>query len=120
MSQSEASDDGLQRVRDSANNLENVGPLPATVNATALPSVDRYVQPRTNLSKMSNMLQLSTLSCLSASAFINPAWDREERDLFEERAAIIEFDGGLGRSQAEYLARRCIDNALRRFDAAGQ
>ncbi len=34
-----------------------------------------------------------------------PLTDRE--DAFEERAAIIEYDGGLPRSLAEFLARRC-------------
>lgn len=31
-----------------------------------------------------------------------------ERDMFEERAAIIEFDGGLDREEAERIALQCI------------
>ena len=35
----------------------------------------------------------------------------QERDLYEERAAIMEFDGGLSRAQAESLARECVVRA---------
>ena len=31
-----------------------------------------------------------------------------EREAFEERAAIIEFDGGLSRADAELVARACV------------
>ena len=34
--------------------------------------------------------------------------------MFEERAAIIEFDGGTERHKAEYLARRFVDETRRR------
>lgn len=32
------------------------------------------------------------------------SWSEEERDEYEERAAIIEMDGGLTRSKAELMA----------------
>lgn len=34
---------------------------------------------------------------------------RDEREIFEERAAIAEFDGGLPRAKAEALARQELD-----------
>jgi len=33
---------------------------------------------------------------------------KDERSIFEERAAIIEFDGGLTRAESEKRARSCI------------
>jgi hypothetical protein len=34
--------------------------------------------------------------------------DEEQRSIFEERAAIMEFEGGLTRAEAEKGARACI------------
>ena len=34
--------------------------------------------------------------------------DADLREAFEERAAIVEFDGGLSRSDAERLAWECV------------
>lgn len=36
-------------------------------------------------------------------------WDMHQRLAFEERAGILQFDGGLPRAEAERLARRIID-----------
>ncbi len=35
--------------------------------------------------------------------------NKEDRVLFEERAAIMEFDGGLTRKEAEQQAARCYN-----------
>lgn len=48
---------------------------------------------------------ISRLSQMSAPSVANPNWTELELDWFEERAAIMEFDVGLHRSAAEYLAR---------------
>lgn len=37
------------------------------------------------------------------------AWDRHQRIAFEERAGILQFDGGLSRAEAERVAWRIID-----------
>lgn len=37
------------------------------------------------------------------------AWDIHQRQAFEERAGIMQFDGGLDRAEAERRARRIID-----------
>lgn len=37
------------------------------------------------------------------------AWDLHQRQAFEERAGIMQFDGGLDRAEAERRARRIID-----------
>jgi len=39
-------------------------------------------------------------------------------EAFEERAAILEFDGGLAREQAEAEARRIIEGAARKARSA--
>jgi len=41
-------------------------------------------------------------------------WPAEYRDAFEERVAIIQFDGGLSRAAAEGAAEQCVREALRR------
>ncbi|NKW71794.1 hypothetical protein HGD85_02175 [Rhodobacteraceae bacterium R_SAG10] len=38
---------------------------------------------------------------------MSPRRDNLETELFEERAAIAEFDGGLTRADAEQLAAQC-------------
>ena len=43
------------------------------------------------------------------------AWPADDRELFEERAGVMEFDGGLGRAEAELLAEARVRlNAVRR------
>jgi hypothetical protein len=42
-----------------------------------------------------------------------PVW----REAFEERAAIMEFDGGLSRVEAERRAEACIRSEFERIDA---
>jgi hypothetical protein len=42
-----------------------------------------------------------------------PAW----HEAFEERAAIMEFDGGLSRVEAERRAEACIRSEFERIDA---
>ena len=36
----------------------------------------------------------------------------DEHEEFEERAAIMEYDGGLPREEAERRARECVGNAV--------
>jgi hypothetical protein len=40
--------------------------------------------------------------------------DRAQRDRFEERAAIREYDGGMGRAEAEQRAREDVLGEERR------
>lgn len=54
-----------------------------------------------NLSQASQSSQESNLSQLSQSG---SDWSDLERELFEERAAIIEFESGTTRRRAEFLA----------------
>ena len=41
-------------------------------------------------------------------------WPPEWRESFEERAAIIEFDGNSSRTKAEQVAEKCVREAFRR------
>lgn len=41
---------------------------------------------------------------------------RDERELFEERAAIMEYVGGLHRSEAERLARKIVQGRGRELE----
>lgn len=36
----------------------------------------------------------------------------DERQRLEERAAIMEYDGGMDRPEAERLARKCLDGTF--------
>lgn len=38
-------------------------------------------------------------------------WPEDQREAYEERAAIIEYDGGLDRVDAEVLAEICVRGA---------
>ena len=38
--------------------------------------------------------------------------DEDYQEAFNERAAIIEYDAGLPRAEAEYRARRCLDPTI--------
>ena len=61
------------------------------------------------LSHLSQMSDMSVLSAHSKSIYIDPNWTAEQLCLFEERAAIFEYDGGMVRSVAEYYARKIVD-----------
>ena len=68
--------------------------------------------PRSRLLKVSQMSRKSTASQtsqLSIPGMVNPNWTELERDQFEERAAILEFDAVLPRGLAEYRARSAIE-----------
>lgn len=39
-------------------------------------------------------------------------WPEAERELYEERAAILEFEGGLPRAEAEMVAEQMIRGAV--------
>lgn len=41
---------------------------------------------------------------------------RDERDLYEERAAIMEYVGGLPRIEAERLARKIVQGRGHEFE----
>jgi hypothetical protein len=45
------------------------------------------------------------------------SWPSVWREAFEERAAIMEFDGGLSRVEAECRAEACIRSEFERIDA---
>jgi hypothetical protein len=52
---------------------------------------------------------------LDFRAFNNHGWDEEDwQTAFEERAAILEFDEGLSRQEAESLACRQIETVRKR------
>ncbi len=51
------------------------------------------------------------VALVQAGAVLPPdraAWPEEDREAFEERAGICEYDGGLPRDAAEREAERCI------------
>jgi len=84
---------GFARVRACFENAEDIFPIvyPENRSGVALRS------PQGSLPQMPLLPQPK----VSARRVLT-----DEEDAFEERAAIIEFDGGLPRSLAEFLARR--------------
>jgi hypothetical protein len=40
----------------------------------------------------------------------------EEKELFDERAGILEFDGGFSREEAERMALKCLEGIKKAFD----
>lgn len=53
-----------------------------------------------------------SLSMESLVGLWHDRWAKDEREAFEERAAIMEFDGGLSRQQAEEAARADVIRAI--------
>ena len=47
--------------------------------------------------------------CNPVSCYVDPNWTEETRHEFEERAAIIEYDGQLPRNRAEFVAAGIVD-----------
>ncbi len=103
---------GLERVRETLRNAEDISPDPASLGKVRHSPGYKPAAGSADLSKLSDLSRLSELSNLSVSPFLNPTWTALQRDLFEERAAILEFDGGMQRRTAEYLARRIVDESL--------
>ncbi|SLN73613.1 hypothetical protein ROA7450_04153 [Roseovarius albus] len=84
---------GAERVRLAFLNAEPLfAPAPTDERP---PSVPRPIKE----SQKSRESQVATLVA---------GLSQDQRDAFEERAAIMEFDGGYSRALAEYLARRVI------------
>lgn len=89
---------GLARVRACFENMEEIFPVgdPRNREQDSQVSQSRYLPQMPQLPQQ----QASARRVLT---------DRE--DAFEERAAIIEYDGGLSKALAEFLAgRRCGPN----------
>lgn len=57
------------------------------------------------MSEVSDLSEMSSMSEVSRSPHIDPTWSEVERDIFEERAAILEFDAGFSRGRAEFYAK---------------
>lgn len=82
---------GIARVRACFENMETVYPFGDPRNR-----VERNpTTPPGSLPQMPQLPQQQAPACRDLTA---------QEDAFEERAAIIEFDGGLPRSLAEFLA----------------
>jgi len=103
---------GCERVRSAFRN-----PITVHLNNDEFPacstgSSKRTADTKVELSTLSHLSQLSEMSVVSAhseSIYIDPDWTAEQLCLFEERAAILEYDGGMVRSVAEYHARKIVD-----------
>ena len=52
----------------------------------------------------------SAHGCNPVSCYVDPNWTEEKRHEFEERAAIIEYDGQLTRNLAEFIAAGSVDS----------
>jgi hypothetical protein len=90
---------GAEDIRRAFDNAENV---PSIISKAMF-------QPKT--SKPANEGQESDLAArarsyqkLIQSKFVEGGWTEGQRDDFEERAAIMQFDGGATRALAEFLA----------------
>jgi hypothetical protein len=84
---------GIARVRASFEKLEEVFPI-------GCPESSRRDPQRTLRGSLPQMPQLPQPKTPARRVIT------DEEDAFEERAAIIEYDGGLPRLLAEFLARR--------------
>lgn len=65
-------------------------------------------------SKQTRPTDVSRMSLVSQGPCVWPPFGSEAWDAVEERAAIMEFDGGLPRNVAERLALATIDAAVPR------
>ena len=77
----------------------------AFVNAEVLFASACPAKPSRSFSPHSKESQKSRESQVAATV---PGLSAEQKDAFEERTAIMEYDGGLSREIAEYLARRRV------------
>lgn len=84
---------GIARVRACFEAMEEIFPA----------GVDRTAEDSGQSARARNLPQMPQLP--QARSRVSRALSLEE-DLFEERAAIIEYDGGLPRALAEFLASR--------------
>lgn len=102
-------------IREALDNAEVILPPLRGQTGPRIPS-EADGKPEVPMSQLSKKSDLSHLSGMSQTTLANPNWSDLERDLFEERAAIIQHDAGFPRSRAEYLARRFVDmQKLRRM-----
>ena len=84
---------GIARVLACFENAEDIFPVREAETGRGYP----VRSPRCTLSQMSQMPQHQTPACTPLS---------DQEDAFEERAAIIEYEAGVPRPLAEYLARQ--------------
>ena len=63
----------------------------------------------TPASMLTDELRAALRACKPAVLALLAAEQAADVEAFEERAAIIEFDGGLSRADAEVAARQCVD-----------
>ena len=55
-----------------------------------------------------------------AAAILTPTdWTQDQRERYEERAAILEFDAGHPRHWAEVLARQMVEGRYQEGEALG-
>lgn len=67
--------------------------------------------PATPASRVSESSRVSRVSSVSTPNLVSSAWCETARDAFEERAAILQYEAGLPRATAEYLARSQVELA---------
>lgn len=84
---------GIARVRACFENVEDIYPVGDPRNR----EVDAPAAQSAYLSQLPQLPQQQAPACKALS---------DQEDAFEERAAIIEYDGGLPRALAEFLAGR--------------
>ena len=103
---------GLERVRAVLENPVTVSlrdnEAPPRRTGVCGETVGREVK-LSDMSRLSQTSDMSVLSAPSTSSYINLDWTAEQVHLFEERAALLEYDGEMERSVAEYHARRIVD-----------
>ncbi|NNE80001.1 MAG: hypothetical protein HKN18_06970 [Silicimonas sp.] len=104
---------GIQRIRECFANAEDLTHFARRIeNSKGYRNRTGHSRNQ-DLSQMSGVSQLSGLSQLSASRFVCPYWSELDRDSFEERAAILEYDGGFSRVTAEQMASQMINRHWR-------
>ncbi len=86
------------------------------LTATSATSATNAANTTKNRPNVANVASVATLSPAQNTSSNSP-----DTDAFEERTAIVEFDGGLSRVEAERLAAQCqgYDNVVA-FRAAQQ
>lgn len=63
----------------------------------------------TPASMLTDKLRTALRACKPEVLALLAAEREADREAFDERAAIMEFEGGLSRADAETAARRCVD-----------
>lgn len=106
-------DKGVEAVRRTFRcNIVNVYPAPIEDQGPPRAGSGECSTFHSQVSDLSETSGLSKESDVSSTSELDLGWTEEQRDHFEERAAIMEYDGQIDRRLAEYLARGLVQRSV--------